>query len=283
MSKIALVTDSTIALPQNLVIENHLHIVPLSVIWDGKTYLDGIEMTPATFYERLAGSSTNPSTSQPSPEAFREVFQALLDQGYEILCVTISAKLSGTFDSAQQALVGLPAESIRLVDSQTASLPLGMVALELASAIAKGISLDDAEALAKDLCARTEVFFALDTLEYLHRGGRIGGAAKLMGTLLGLKPILTIKNGVVEALDKVRTSKRARERIVEMMVEKMGEGAKVRFIGVTAAGALTEAQNVLADAQAHFNAERSILAELSPVIGTHGGPGTIGLVCIPEA
>ncbi len=281
MNRIAIVTDSTVCMPQSLIDENELHIVPLSVIWDGKSYLDGFEISPAVFYERLQNSKTNPTTSQPSVHDFYELFKSLLDKGYDVLCIVLSSKLSGTYDMANTARLDLSESRIAVVDSQTASLPMGMVVLEVARELKQNdLSLAEAEALTYKILENTEVFFALDTLEYLHRGGRIGGAAKFLGTLIGLRPVLTIKDGKVDAVDKVRTTRRARERIIELMVEKFGESANLRFLGVTSSSVEEAAAVVSQEAEKHFVADRVVYADLSPVIGVHLGPGAIGLVCI---
>ena len=213
MAKTAVVTDSTAYIPAELCKQLNITVVPLSVIWGQETYSDGVTMMPDDFYKRLENSKVMPSTSQATPAAMQEAFSKALEQGYDVMGIFISEKLSGTLASARQAREELASakDKIALFDSENVAMALGFQALALARAAANGASLKDCQALAERVRPNTGVFFAVDTLEFLHRGGRIGGAHALLGSALGVKPILTIKNGKVDSAGSVRTSKKAHE------------------------------------------------------------------------
>lgn len=281
MAKVAIVTDSTTALPAHISEDAGLYTVPLSINWDGKSYLDGIEMTPQAFYEKLVNSKSFPTTSQASGESYNRVYKSLLKQGFDVLSITISSKISGTYDSAVQGMRGLPRGRIEVVDSLSASLPLGMVALKTARVARQGGTLLECRNEAIDLSRRIRVYFAVETLEYLHRGGRIGAAAKFLGTALGLKPILTLKNGFIEPIERVRTTKKAHARLIELTKAEVGPKGKIEYLGVVSAAAPTMRDAFLKEARRNFRVEEEITAELSPVIGSHIGPGAIGIIYLP--
>jgi len=278
MSKTAVVTDSTAYIPEDLCKKLNISVVPLFVIWGHENYLDGVTMKPADFYTRLATDKVSPSTSQATPAAMQEAFSKLIDQGYDVIGVFISDKLSGTMASAKQARNELASakDRIALIDSETISMALGFQALALARAAADGASLKDCEKLAAEVRPNTGVYFAVETLEYLHRGGRIGGAQKLLGSALNLKPILTIRDGKVDSADRVRTTAKAHERVIELVGEHVAGKSNVR-LATLQANAEELAKGVLSRASAKFNAVESILSAVSPAIGTHLGPGTVGL------
>lgn len=279
MSKVAIVTDSTAYLPDDLIRGLSIHSVPLQLIWGDQTYRDGIDITPEEFYDRLPGAKVMPTTSQPSPAAFREVYENLLNQGYEILSVHISSKLSGTVDSALQARQTFPDQPIEIVDSLSTSMGMGFSVLEAGRAANQGATLADCKALVEKALANSHLFILLNTLEFLRRGGRIGGAQAFLGTALNLKPILELKGGRIEALERVRTWNKAIERITEVYQKHIGERKPVR-IGVIHTNAPVEAQRLLDSVSAIFNVNdirETVIAPVSPVIGTHTGPGCLGL------
>ncbi len=278
MSKTAVVTDSTAYIPDDLCQKLNITVVPLSVIWEGETYSDGITMKPAEFYTRLKTAKVMPSTSQATPVGMHKAFSSLLDQGYDVMGVFISEKLSGTLDSARQAREEFASakDKIALFDSETISMALGFQALALARAALGGASLKDCQKLAEQVRPNTGVYFAVETLEFLQRGGRIGGAQRLIGSALNLKPILTIEGGKVESSDRARTSAKAYQRVIELVAEKCAGKSNVR-LATLQANAEENARAVLEEAAAKLKAVESILAAVSPAIGTHTGPGTVGL------
>ena len=277
MSKVAIVTDSTAYLPEDLVKEYEITVLPLIVIWGEECLRDNIDISPDAFYERLQQAKTMPSTSQATIQSFADAFRKLHHKGYEILAITLSSALSGTMDSAIQAKKMLPEATIELVDSQFTSLPLAYMALSAARAAKNGASLAQCRQVVESIRDHTEVFFAVETLEFLHRGGRIGGASRFLGTALNLKPILQIQEGKVEALERVRTSKKAQDRLIELLESNTNGQKPLNMIGVVSAKAAESALNLLNKIKSQFDPDEVLIADLSPVLGTHVGPGTVGV------
>lgn len=280
MSKVAIVTDSTAYLPENLVSEYNITVLPLVVIWGEETLRDNIDITPEQFYERLQKEEAMPTTSQATIQSFTDAFQELHGKGYDIFAVTISSGLSGTMDSAIQAKNMVPDANIELFDSQTSSLPMAFIALSAARAARRGASLEEVKQVAEAVRDHNQVYFAVETLEFLHRGGRIGGASRFLGTALGLKPILYLNDGKVEALEKVRTSKKAHARLISILEEQLEGKSPVNMIGVVKAAADEAADNLVAQIKERFTPDELMVADLSPVIGTHIGPGATGVAYV---
>ncbi len=278
MSKIALVTDSTTYMPPELVKKYNISIAPQVLIWGNETYKDGVDIQPSEFYARLKTAKEMPSTSQVSVVSFQEIFQDLMEQDFEILAVLLSAKLSGTIQSAVQAkdLMGSAGGKIHIVDSRSVAMALGFQVLAVARALEQGASLKEAVALAERSHEYTGVYFAVDTLEFLHRGGRIGGAQRFIGTMLNMKPILAIQDGRVEGIERIRTKAKAHERLLELTVEKVGGRSPVH-LATLHANAGEEARALLTKAEQALHPTESVFTEVSPVVGTHAGPGTVGL------
>jgi DegV family protein with EDD domain len=278
MSKIAIVSDSTAFLPMELVKQYNLTIAPLVVIWDEKNFEDGVDIHPSEFYTRLRSSKTMPSTSQVSVGVMHSVFQNMVDHGYDVLGIFISSKLSGTMQSAMQAreMMGAAGEKVTIVDSLSTSMIMGFLILAAARALASGATLGECLALVEKTRNNSGIFFAVDTLEFLHRGGRIGGAQRFIGSALNLKPILTLKEGKVEGIERIRTKSKAHDRLLELVSEKVVGKQNIRLATVHA-DAPGDAEALLARASKQFNPVETLCSELSPVIGTHTGPGTVGL------
>jgi DegV family protein with EDD domain len=252
----------------------------LVVIWGEETLLDNVDIGPKEFYERLSTAEVMPSTSQATIQAFADVFTKLHAEGYDILTIVISSALSGTLDSAIQAKKMVPDANITLIDSKNASLPLAFMALAAARAAKNGASVEKCTQIVETIRDHTQIFFAVDTLEFLHRGGRIGGASRFLGTALGLKPILYLVDGKIEALEKVRTTKRAHTRLIELVEEAVEGKSPINFLGVVHAASEENAASLLAMAEQKFNPDELILASISPVLGTHTGPGSIGIAYV---
>lgn len=279
MSKVAVVTDSTACIPDEYLNGYPLYSIPLQVVWGDDTYRDGIDISPLEFYSRLQTAKTLPTTSQPSPAVFEQLYKHLLEQGYDIISIHISSKLSGTLDSAIQAKALLKSDRIETVDSLSAGMALGFQALEVARAAHNGAVFKDCLNLARKSVGNTGVLFAVSTLEYLHKGGRIGGASAFLGTALGLKPILEVRDGRIEAAAKIRTMNKAVDRVVDIMVEKVADQRPVR-ISALHANAPREAEQLLQKVCERFHPRdiaEAFSSGVSPVIGTHTGPGTVGL------
>jgi len=276
MSKVAIVTDSSPYIPADIIEANKIHVVPLTVIWGEENFYDGVDITPVEFYQRLDKAKVMPSTSQPSVADFEVLFRKLHQEGYDILAVLISEDLSGTISSATQAKKLLPEANIEIVNSKTLAMALGFQVLAAARAANQGASLAECKRLAEDAKDRCGVIFVLDTLEFLHRGGRIGAAKRFMGTLLNVKPVLAIEGGVIIPLDSVRTHKKALSTIIDLVEEKTKGKKNVRLATLHANSPET-ARDVLDAATELISPIETVFSEVSPVIGTHAGPGAIGL------
>jgi len=276
MSKVAVVTDSTAYIPKELVDQYHLTVAPQVLIWGDESFKDGVDIQPDEFYRRLQSATVMPTTSQVTIPDFENIFRDLLNQGYDILAILISEKLSGTIASAIQARQSFPGAPIEIVDSRTTSMAMGFQVLAAARAAEAGGSLEDCKAVAEQAREHVGVVFAVDTLEFLYRGGRIGGGSRFLGTALNIKPILEVTGGRVEALERVRTRKKSLQRLVELVVERTANRQPVR-LATLHANAEADAREILAMASSQLSAVESILSEVSPVIGTHAGPGTVGL------
>jgi DegV family protein with EDD domain len=281
MSKIAIVTDSTAYLPKPLVDQYHISVCPQILIWDQATFQDGVDIQPVEFYQRLKTAKIMPSSSQVAIPTFKNIFGSLLDQGFSVLAILISAKLSGTVDSAVQAREDFPQAPIEIVDSFTTGLEMGFHVLAAARAAEAGASLVECKTVAEQAQKHTHIYITVETLEFLHRGGRIGGAQRFLGTALNIKPILDIRGGRLEAVERVRTRSKALTRLIEL-VEADVAGKKSIQLACMHANAEAEARAVLLQAQARMGAVEAILGDVSPVIGAHAGPGTIGLAYMTE-
>ncbi len=281
MSKLAFVTDSTAYIPDEYVKRRHITVAPQVLIWDNETLQDGVDIQPGEFYTRLKTSKTMPTTSQVPVPVMQSIFQSLVEQDFEVLAILLSSKFSGTLQSAIQAkeMMGVAAEKVNLVDSQSTAMALGFQVLEAARAAEAGASMKECIALAEKAHERSGIYFAVDTLEFLHRGGRIGGGQKFLGTLLNLKPILAVQNGRVEGIERIRTKSKAQDRILELVAAQVQGKSNVR-LATLHANAAEEAKILLDRATKQLNPVETIFTEVSPVVGTHAGPGTVGIAYI---
>ena len=278
MSKIAVVTDSTAYIPSDLVQKHNLTVTPQVLIWGEETFQDGIDIQPDEFYTRLKSAKTMPTTSQVTPITMKTTFENLIERGFDVLGIFLSAKLSGTIQSAIQAkeMMEKSGDKVTFIDSKSTAMAMGFQVLTVARAVDDGASLEDAVALAEKAREHTGVYFAVDTLEFLHRGGRIGGAQRFLGTALNMKPVLAVIDGRVEAVERIRTKSKALDRVFELVAEQT-QGKTPIHLATLHASAEGEAEILLEKASKELNATESILTTVSPVVGTHAGPGTVGL------
>ena len=276
MAKVAVVTDSTATLPREYLDQYPIWVAPQVLIWGEETLLDGVDIQPQQFYERLEKDPVHPTTSQVTPAKFREMFSNLLEMEYHILAVLVSPKLSGTVESANQAKEMFPGAPIEIVDSESIAMAMGFQVLMAARAAKEGASLADCKDLALKSRPYTGVIFAVNTLEYLHRGGRIGGGAKFLGSALDIRPILEIRDGRVESVERVRTRKKSLARVVSLVEERIAGRTPVR-LATLHANAAEDARWLLDVGCAHLQPVEKIYTEVSPVVGNHAGPGTVGL------
>ncbi|MEP7287722.1 MAG: DegV family protein [Chloroflexota bacterium] len=273
--KIAIVTDSTSDLPANLATERRITITPLHVLWDSESFLDGVDITPDAFYARLAYSPTLPKSSQPSAGEFAEKFRQAREKesADAVLCITISQALSGTYASAETArsLVDFP---VTVIDSRTASIALGMTVLMAAEARDRGCSMDEMANIAAAAGKRSQMFFTPNSLEFLHRGGRIGGAQRWIGTALSIKPILYVKDGAVASLESVRSRKKALERTLAILQEH--NTARPLRVGLAHSNP-PELESFKQQVQEILKPDVFIVTTTTPVVGVHVGPETFGI------
>jgi len=242
------------------------------------SYEDDVTITTDQFYTRLRTATVMPTTSQASVVNMNNAFSTLLEQGYEVLGLFVSSKLSGTFQSAVLAREELASgkEKIEIMDSETVAMALGFQVLSVARAAEAGASMADCKALAEKARAHTGVYLTVETLEFLHRQGRIGGAQRFLGTALNLKPILSVEGGRIEPVDRVRTRSKALDRVVEIVMEKCAGNTPVR-IATLHADSPADAKTLLDKITPMINPVESILAAVSPAVGANAGPGTVGL------
>ena len=278
MSKVAIVTDSTAYLPDDLLKLYSITVTPQILIWGNETFQDGVDIQPNEFYRKLETSKTMPTTSQVAIVTMKAAFENLLASGYDVLGIFISAKLSGTMQSALQAKEMLPKAGphLAVLDSNSTSMAMGFHVLTVARAAQDGANLADCQKLAEESQKHTGVYFVVDTLEYLRRGGRIGGAQAMLGSALNLKPLLELRDGRIESIEKVRTKGKAINRMIELVIER-ADGRKPVRLATLHANTEAEAKSALEAAAARLNPVEQILASVSPVIGSHAGPGTVGL------
>ncbi len=281
MSKIALVTDSTVCMPADLVQQYNITVLPQILIWGEETLRDGEDIQPGEFYRRLATAEIMPRSSQVSVVDFKNAYERLLGEGYEILNILISSRLSGTIGSATQAREAFPPDApIEIVDSYTTGMEMGLHILQAARRIAQGATLAEAKAAAETAQEYSGLILTPMTLEFLHRGGRIGGASRFLGTALNIKPILHVEGGRVEPLERVRTRKRAKRRLVDIVAERVGD--KPVHVVALHANTAAEAGEILQASKEKLTVIESFIAEVSPVIGTHVGPGTLAMAYMIE-
>ena len=276
MTKVKIVTDSTAYLPPELITRYGIEVVPLKVLFGPEAYTEGVDISNEEFYRKLAKASTLPTTSQPSIGDFVQVYDKAAREAAAILSIHISGKLSATINSALNAKDELPQVQIEVVDSLCSCMGMGMIVLAAARAAEEGQALSQIRASTEKLIKNMHLFFVVDTLEYLHKGGRIGGAATLLGTALRIKPILCVKDGQIDALARVRTKRKAVARMLELVEERVQRGAAVH-VAVFHAQAVEEALALQQEVRARFDCAEMHLSEIGACIGTHVGPGAVGL------
>jgi len=276
MKKVAIITDSTAYLPQDLVDDLGLHVVPLTLHWEDQTFRDGIDIRAEEFYERLSNANNIPTTSQTPVDVFEKLFQKLLDEDYAVFAMLISSGISGTVDSALQAKKNFPDAPLEVLDTQLVSMALGFMVLTVARAAKDGASLEECVALAKATFPKIGVYFTVDTLKYLNKGGRINTARRLLGSALDLKPIMEIRAGKIELVESVRSRKKSLERMLELVERDISYQEPVR-ISTFHAAAEKDCQKLMDEAVSRFYPIETIMTFVSPVIGSHTGPGTVSI------
>ena len=271
--KLAIVTDSVSDISPKIAKELKITVVPLTVIFGTDQFLDGVELSNSEFFQKLETDPNHPSTSQPSPEAFVKTYEKLLKEGFEILSVHVSAKLSGTINSAEQAIKSLDTNKIKIVDTGTASMAQGLVAMSAARAAKNAKSLNELADMAETTAKKTNVYVAMDTMEFLKRGGRIGKARAMLGSILNIKPIITTDNGEIVPHSRARTIKKA----ISSMINDMGDKNQIVEVAVLHSTTPDLAKDVLTQIDAQNLNNPGTITEIGPVVGTHAGPGCLAI------
>ena len=280
MPPVAVVTDTCHYLPRELVSEHELHEVSLYVHWDGREDRESELPGFGPYYDFLRTASETPTTSQPSVGDFLATYEPLLDAGRDVVSVHLAAGLSGTYQSALQArdALGDRAERVHVVDSATACGGEGFCVLAASAAARRGDSAGDVAEHVRQARQELRMYFAIDTLEYLRRGGRIGGAQAWLGSALKIKPILTVESQITP-IERVRTSARAFERMVALLQERKEAGADAYMVQHIQAPDVAE--RLAERGREIFGTDPLVMSEIGPVIGTHVGPGLLGAGGMP--
>ena len=272
--KVKIVTDSTAYLLPETISRYDIRVVPLKIIFGTEVYSEGVNITNDEFYRRLVKSRTLPITSQSSVSDFVKVYSELVSLGHPIFSIHISGKLSGTINSALVAREAFPEAQIEVVD--WLSMGMGLLVRVAARVAEEGHDLLAVKAIIEQLAPRVSIFAMLDTLKYLWKGGRIGGAKASVGSLLSIKPIVALENGEVKPLAKVRSQAKGVEYMLKLMEKRVGQGASIHG-AVVHSHSFDEALALHREVGVRFNCVELDLVELGPVFGTHIGPGVLGL------
>ncbi len=279
---IKIVVDSTADLPESFYERYNLGMVSLKVHADDKTFLDWQTIKPKEFYKMIREMEGLPTTSQPSPAEFMEVYKEIASESDSIISIHIGSKLSGTYQSAMLAKSMMPEYDITVIDSCQATSGIGLLALKAAQAVEAGKTKEEVIKIIEAMIDNQKTLFMVDSLEYLQKGGRIGKAGALIGSLLNIKPILSLDiDGGVMAADKARGRKKAEKTMIEMLKNTYGDRAL--FAAVCHADAREEATAFIELAKEELNIEELIITEIGSVIGTHVGPGTYGIIVHEQA
>ncbi|MDO8671426.1 MAG: DegV family protein [Dehalococcoidia bacterium] len=268
---VRVVTDSTADLTQSIVDELGITVVPLNVHFGDEVYKEGVEITNAQFYQKLQASAKLPTTSQPTVGDFASAYRALMPAS--VVSIHVAEKLSGTYNSARLAAESVTETRIAVIDSQSTTIGLAWSVIYAAKAAKAGASFEEVVAVVKETMGRVRLVAALETLEYLRRGGRIGPASAFLGSLLSIKPLIYVQDGEVRPLEKVRTQAKAMQRLVEIV----SQTAPYDDLAVAHAQRPEAAEEVRRALSAIHPYDRILLTEIGCVVGTHAGPGTIGV------
>ncbi len=275
---IKIVVDSTADIPAALREQYAITVVPILAQFGSQTFRDDLDITRDEFYARLIASPEPPKTAAPSVGMFKEAFRQVTADGSEVLSISVAGALSGTYNAARQGAQLVEGARIVCVDSQTATMPFGFLALHAAKAIRAGASLDDAVALIEQLRTRTVLYVALDTLRYLEKGGRIGRMRALLGTLLSVKPIMEVRNAEIVPIEQVRTSRRVPPRLVELG-QARGDFSDLAVLYTTTRDAAEQMADLCA-AMGMMPRAQILIVQATGVLGVHTGPGALGLAGI---
>jgi len=273
---VKIVADTLACLPKDFASQNDIPVISQVINFGNESYLEGIDMDMPTFMQKLRTSKELPKTAAPPVELFINAFNHLVPQGEPILCIHPSAEVSGTVRSALTAAAEFPGADIRVVDTRLVGTPLGSL-VQLACAWAKeGVDAGTIEQRLLEMSPRCRIYFMVETMEYLARGGRIGGATALMGSLLQIKPILTFTQGRVDQFEKERTHRAALKRLKQLVIDQYPRQG-LGYLTVMHADALEEAKLLADDLGKALRLSEVPIGDLPPAVATHGGPGVLGV------
>ena len=279
MNKVAVVTDSVACLPQEQAVKYGIRVVPTKILFGERVYSNGVDLSPTEAYQLLEKAPDHFSTAPSSPNDYINLFREIINQGQDILCITVSSKLSTVFNVACLAKDNLkqenPQATISVMDSMNATASQGLIALAAARTAAEGKELDDVIRTANKVREHTHMFIALDTIRHAYRTGRIPKIASQMGTALGVKPLLTTSDGVMHLVSIARTRQRGVEKLIKNMKRKVGDQPVHAAVMHTAVP--EEGEKLKQRISDEFNCEELFLTELSPIIGYSIGTGTLGV------
>ncbi|QOY34427.1 DegV family protein [Anaerobacillus isosaccharinicus] len=278
MAKVKIITDSTADIPSSIVEELDITVVPLKVLFGEETFEDGVDINATQFYEKLASEQVIPTTSQPTPYQFEEVYKEVArEEETQIISIHLSAKLSGTYQSAFIAKDMVKDQiDVTVVDSKRASYAIGIIVVEVARLAKSGATKEQCLTRLDELLSTSVIYFMVDTLEFLQKNGRIGKASALFGSLLKIKPILSLNSdGEVFPFDKVRGQKKALAKVYDFFDKDFG--TQPIHVGISHANAMDVATEIMLEMKSRFNVKSDIITEIGPVIGAHVGPGAIAV------
>lgn len=282
MSKVAIVTDSTSDIPEELVKKLDIKVIPLSVIFDKESFLDdGKDITIKEFYKKIRSSEKLPTTTQPTPKDFIEAYTDIFQKSDSIISIHISKKMSGTINSAEMAKKEMPGRDIEIIDSELVHLPLGFLVLKAAQLAQEGKSKEEILREAYDLKSRIKVLVVPSTLEYLKKGGRIGKAKGLIASLLEIKPILTIHDGEISQFKTTRRWNQAKTELINSM-KTMVKNPQNLIVSVGDSDAKEDGAEMYEKIKETFNPKKIFRVNIGAIVGTHLGPGGLGITFYEE-
>lgn len=280
---VRIITDTTAVLPQTMAERYHIGVAPQIIVFGDKEFKEMVELSYTEFMEKLKTSPELPKTAAPAPQDIEELYRPIVEAGDTILSIHPSSSLSGTVRSATIAARSFPDADIRVIDTQSIAGPLARLVLAAAKWAEAGLAIDEIEQRIQALMSRQRIYFLVATLDYLQRGGRIGGAAAFIGSILQFKPILTLENGQVTPVERQRTMKKAVARLKELVAQQSARGDEARLT-VMHSEAPELAENLVADLSQTLGTQDVITMNLAPAIVTHAGPGAVAVgFFTPEA
>jgi len=283
---VAIIADTTASIPADLIEELQIELVPYYIMRNNETLRDGVDVQPDEFAQYLMAARTLPTTSNPSPGDYVNSIRKLAERTREIVAITMTSKASGAYQSCRAAVEmvceRLPQLRISVVDTLQVAMSHGWAVVEAARAARQGLGLKEVADKAREIAAKTTMIQTADTLRYLYMGGRIGRAQSLMGTLLNIKPIIGMEDGLIVPLGTARTRHKVYLRMLEMVREKVGQGGRIK-IAFTHCAALDQIEILKEEFTKHFQCVEVLVSALSPALAVHSGPGTVGFAYLPAS